>query len=159
MLCDRCKKNLALNYYKQNINGKIYECHLCHECTKNLTHVNIFIDELLGGLIGAHNSVLTESVQKKCLKCNNAINDIVKIGKVGCSDCYIQFKDMLMPSIKKLHVSTKHMGNVPLSFHSEKSPKISILKAKLDAAIKKQEFELAAEIRDQINNLKREGDE
>lgn len=160
MLCDRCKKNIASNFYKQNINGKIYEYHLCDECAKKLTNINFFLDDLLGSLISSENHMASNSSihEERCPKCGLTLNDIIKNGKVGCNNCYIEFRENLMPIIKKLHANTKHIGSFPTSVSSNNSSKISALKAQLEIAIKNQEFELAANIRDEINALKKAGE-
>ncbi len=158
MLCDRCKKNIASNLFTQNINGKVYKYHLCDECAKNLTNltnINFFLDDLLGSLISSGNNFSeVENRQDVCPKCGVTFDYIAKNGKVGCDVCYEKFREMLLPSIKKLHANTKHMGNVPPSVSSSDSSKISVLKSKLEVAVKNQEFELAAKLRDEINELK-----
>lgn len=160
MLCDRCKKNVASSLVTQNINGKVYKYHLCDECAQNLTNitdVNFFLDDLLGSLISLENKHSSfEKQQDECPKCGVTFDYIASTGKIGCDECYHKFRDMLLPSIKKLHVNTKHNGSIPLSVSSSDSSKILILKSKLEVAIKNQEFELAAELRDQINELKSE---
>ena len=35
MLCDKCGKNNAEVFYKENINGKETKYSLCHECGEN----------------------------------------------------------------------------------------------------------------------------
>ena len=158
MLCDRCKKNKASSLFTQNINGKIYKYHLCDECARNLTNltnINFFLDDLLGSLISSvdeHSGF--DSKQNVCPKCGVAFDYIAKTGKIGCDFCYNKFREMLLPSIKKLHVNTKHIGSVPASVSSSDSSKLSVLKSRLEVAIKNQEFELAAQLRDQINELK-----
>ena len=36
MLCQKCKKNEATVYYKENINGHVTEYNLCPECAAEL---------------------------------------------------------------------------------------------------------------------------
>ncbi len=159
MLCDRCKQNVASNFYTQNINGKIYKYYLCNECAKKLTHINFFLDDILGNLISSSsNKANYQNTNNQCHKCGTTFNDIIKNGKLGCDNCYIKFRDMLLPSIKKLHINTKHIGNVPLSVSSSNSSKISTLQTQLEIAIKNQEFEIAAKIRDEIKELKKDGE-
>ena len=35
MLCDKCKKNNATIHTSYNINGEVYESHLCADCAKD----------------------------------------------------------------------------------------------------------------------------
>ncbi|MBP0979424.1 MAG: UvrB/UvrC motif-containing protein [Oscillospiraceae bacterium] len=162
MLCDKCKKNIASNFYTQNINGKTYRYYLCDECAKSLTNINFFLDDLLGSLLSSGNSFskINNNINNNiiCPKCGASLDDIRKNGKVGCDVCYNKFREQLLPSIKKIHANTKHTGKIPSSFSSSSLSKISDLKSALEIAIKKQEFELAAKLRDQINDLKKASD-
>lgn len=158
MLCDKCKTNIASNFFTKNMNGQITEYHLCNSCAQKFTNVNFFLDDLLGSFMSAsNNSPKLKNGQEKCTKCGVTFDDIIKTGKVGCDNCYTQFREMLIPSIKKLHTNTKHIGSSPSS--STASSKISMLKSKLEIAIKNQDFELAAQLRDQINELKKAGED
>lgn len=162
MLCDKCKKNIASNFFTKNINGQITEYHLCNACAQKFTNVNFFLDELLGSFMSSsNNSPNLKTGQQKCTKCGVTFDDIIKTGKVGCDNCYTQFREMLIPSIKKLHTNTKHIGSSPSSAttSSTASSKISMLKSKLEIAIKNQDFEHAAQLRDQINELKKVGED
>jgi protein-arginine kinase activator protein McsA len=87
--------------------------------------------------------------------------DIVNNGKLGCADCYTTFYDKLLPSLQRIHGKTRHEGKVPLirnaSVETPKVDKIEILSEELKKAIENQEFEKAAELRDEINKMKEGG--
>lgn len=42
MKCERCGKNDATFYYKSNINGRVTEKHLCHDCARELGYTESF---------------------------------------------------------------------------------------------------------------------
>lgn len=53
MRCDRCGKNEATFYYKSNINGKVTQVHLCHQCAEELGYTDSFSSAgMTGGLFG-----------------------------------------------------------------------------------------------------------
>lgn len=53
MRCDRCGKNEATFYYKSNINGKVTQVHLCHQCAEELGYTDSFRSAgMTGGLFG-----------------------------------------------------------------------------------------------------------
>ena len=53
MRCDRCGKNEATFYYKSNINGKVTQVHLCHQCAEELGYTVSFRSAgMTGGLFG-----------------------------------------------------------------------------------------------------------
>ena len=163
MLCQNCGKYEATTHIKRIVNGEATEAHLCSECAKSLGYGSVFPDfgfgfsDMLSSLfepvgIGAlSNSVL------RCDKCGCSFNDIVKSGKVGCSNCYETFYDKLTPSIERIHGRTHHEGKIANgSPVQKKNSKIEELKEKLDAAVDIQDYDTAAKLRDEIKALEQE---
>jgi protein arginine kinase activator len=92
----------------------------------------------------------------RCSLCGKSFNDIVESGRVGCAECYVTFYDKLLPTLRKIHGKTTHQGKIPTDFTENKSNSIrdiDELKKALKEAIEKEEFELAATLRDEINAL------
>ena len=95
----------------------------------------------------------------KCCKfCRTSIKDVARSGWLGCENCYKTFYSELLPFIKKVQHSVKHVGKRPAE-HKTKidnlstKDKLNDLKEKLKIAIEKQEFEQAAILRDEIKAL------
>lgn len=165
MLCDKCKKNQATTYYKTNLNGQITEMHLCTKCAQQsgiFQDMNPFglmnsgfgaIDSMLSGLMGFEN---TKGIGNTlvCPVCHSTLDDISRTGKVGCAACYDTFENALMPYIRKIHGNAAHTGRIPS--HCAASPKrrIKELERELATAVAAQEYERAAEIRDELKALK-----
>lgn len=178
MICKRCGKNNAEIYYKQTINGKTHEYALCSECAEELKKegkLNIKLpsvfddfglgfgsdgffgfDQFFGLPYGAKKQGITE--KKKCTLCASTFDDLVKTGKVGCAKCYEVFAEELAGSIESIHGKAKYLGKRPKKFKAKetKADKIKALKAQLKSAIKSQEFEKAAVLRDEIRELEAE---
>ena len=98
----------------------------------------------------------------RCEFCGSTYSDIAKSGHVGCAKCYEIFADELYPSIRRIHGNTTHCGkNSSVAEKTKQSKaktetkeeKIKKLKAQLESAIKEQNFELAAELRDKIKEM------
>lgn len=151
MLCSKCHKNEATVFYKQNINGAVHEYALCSECAGEygigFSGLNLF------------GSVFVPSVekrqQKRCTLCSSTIDEILKSGKTGCSECYNVFSEELGPTIKGIHSVRKHKGRSPGS-SAEKSNdtnELTDLKLALKSAIENEEYEKAATLRDRIREL------
>jgi protein arginine kinase activator len=77
------------------------------------------------------------------------------MGRVGCSNCYKEFKENLSPIIKTIHSSIEHKGKVPLiSGDDVKLEKeIRDLKFRLKEEVTVENFEEAAKLRDTIKKL------
>ncbi|WAA12366.1 UvrB/UvrC motif-containing protein [Fervidibacillus halotolerans] len=173
MLCEECQMRPATLHFTKIINGEKTEIHLCEQCAQekgNLFFMNqspgLTINNLLAGLFNVHpnfNQTQQEAVQHnellQCNECGMTFSRFLKVGKFGCPNCYLTFHDQLTPILKRLHGGNwKHSGKIPKraggSLYIKK--KIDILKETLQTLIEKEEFEKAAEIRDEIRMYERQ---
>ncbi|MBQ8228832.1 MAG: UvrB/UvrC motif-containing protein [Clostridia bacterium] len=169
MLCQNCGKNEATTHIRRVVNGDTTQMHLCADCAQHLGYGDMFsgfglnLDDFFGGFLGDTVQKLASPVETRCQKCGNTFGDIVRSGKVGCSECYKTFYDKLLPSIQRIHGRIKHNGKQVSAVEStvihakeiQENP-IEQLKKELADAIEKQEFEQAAVIRDKIKELESE---
>ncbi len=164
MLCQNCGKNEATTHIKQIINGDMAESHLCSDCASHLGYSDMFsgfglnLSELFGGFLGDMMPSLSSGKTQRCAKCGTSFEEIVHNGRVGCADCYTTFYDRLLPSIQRIHGKIQHSGKV--STAPSETPKVETteekiekLRAAMNEAVAKQEFEEAAKIRDEIKAL------
>ena len=183
MLCERCRIREANIKYTEIINGVKNEHNLCSQCAKEMDFTGysaIFdgefpLGKLLSGLLGIGGEEDQEEdkmSQVVCPTCGTSYEEFVKNSRFGCLDCYSVFDLLMSDSIKKLQGGDTHVGKHPKyqKMHpasqmmksqedsQEKSSKdqIDLLKARLAAAISDEEYELAAQYRDQIKELLKE---
>lgn len=160
MLCQSCEKRQATTHIKTILNGELKEFNLCPECAQKMGYGSFFggfgfdFDKLFGSFM---DSVSTGQSTKRCQCCGSSFEDIAKTGKIGCANCYKVFYDELLPSIQRIHGRTCHTGKLARSAGTEVKIKneISQCKYDLEQAIKAQEFEKAAELRDRIRELEK----
>lgn len=152
MLCENCKKASATTHIKNTVNGITKEYYLCPQCAAKLgfSNFNFFeINDFWGSLLGAQKNPNPQT--KRCKTCNTSFNEIVESGKMGCPDCYIEFREEISPTIMKIHGKTEHKGLTPGKVHKTENvqaDEIQNLENALKEAIDNEEFEKAAEIRD-----------
>lgn len=167
MLCQNCKKHEATTHIKQVINGEFTEMYLCPECAKKSGYVDSFsgfgldLGNFFSGFFSQPKYSLEKSNTQRCPKCGSSLREIVNSGKIGCADCYEQFYDLLVPSIRRIHGKTQHSGKMidtKRSVIKEETveEKIEKLKVRLKNAVDNQEFEKAARFRDEIRALESE---
>ena len=99
-----------------------------------------------------------EIVEIKCSRCGLSYSDFRKTFQLGCSQCYKTFKEQLEPMLRRIHGSIIHKGKVPSKAPVKAEvPKDEIkeLKTKLAEAIKREEYEEAARLRDEIRTLEK----
>lgn len=183
MLCQECKKNNAVYFYSENVNGKTYSVALCEECKKRLANkgsgypseseYNVFDSFLFPSPFGF--SLLNGNVShtKRCSECNSSFDELVR-GKRGfCPKCYEIFHSELSSLLTNIHGSDRHTGKRPVKsndteeFYIKKEEKpekeaeaapdtVSSLKEDLKRAIAEEKYEDAAKIRDEIKRLEEE---
>lgn len=160
MMCENCGKNPATTHLKTVVNGVVHENHLCSYCAANGGYTNVgelSLTNMLASMFGESISS-GKPVSKRCECCGASFSDIAQSGRVGCSECYTTFKNELLPSLNRLHGKAIHIGSVPEEEKKEQTSyeKINLLKVKLAEAIKAEEFENAAKLRDEIRSLEGE---
>ena len=165
MVCDVCHKNEATVHLTEIINNKVTKLHLCEQCAREKSaemEEHFGLADLLSGLTdlvpsaGKEEKVAQEA-SLKCPSCGFTFQNFRKMGRLGCPKCYDTFKIQLSPLLKKIHGSDAHIGKMPLKKEvvRDKAVFLAGLKAKLEAAIKMEEFEEAARLRDRIRTLDR----
>lgn len=161
MKCDNCHQNEANIFYKETINDKSMEMHLCSECAEkrglSKLQIPLSIASFLSGL--AEEIALPEAVQdKKCPACGFRYSDFKERGRLGCSKCYESFSQQLMPMLRKIHGTTQHRGKSPAVISAKVGwqKEIAHLQEELKKAIKIEEYERAAQLRDQIKAIRQE---
>jgi protein arginine kinase activator len=163
MVCNLCNKNTATVHLTEIIDGQMNELHLCEECARQKSaqmEQQFGLSDLLAGMAEFSKPPIkeVESVTVKCLNCGLTYKDFKKIGRLGCSECYNEFRKYLGPLLKRIHGSIQHVGKNPVRGGKQaRSRKVDLdeLRYRLQRAIETEAFEEAAKIRDQIKEIER----
>lgn len=167
MLCQNCNINPATIHYTTIINGKKTETRLCQVCANSNSDFaydhSITINDLLSNFfnIPLNHPVQDKNDSEKCSNCGLSFEEFTNTGRFGCPKCYEAFKDKLGPILKRLHGSVMHSGKIPGATGSSIKTKTEIdeLKDKLKVAVKNEQYELAAKLRDKIKELEKDSDD
>jgi len=91
----------------------------------------------------------------QCPVCGCSKERFEETGRFGCPECYKTFGPFLSPILRKLHTGLTHIGKIPRRKISPEivRERIRFLEEDLKRAIKKEDFENAARLRDQISSL------
>ena len=166
MLCDECTKRPATVHITKVENGKKTDIHLCEQCAmqKNLLSLStsFSVNDLLAGLLnaGAASPKKTDMVKDvECDVCGLSYGQFKETGRFGCGNCYRVFGERLNPLFKKVHGNTGHTGKIPnrAGGRMKVLREVERLKQQLDEAIKNEEYEKAAAIRDKIREINNTG--
>lgn len=153
MLCDKCNKNEASVFIERTINGKKEKYTLCSHCAGNMDNELPFTLDLSGLLSGfTQFSHQPMTVSPTCTVCGTTFETFEKRGRLGCENCYQDFRNQLTPIVKRIHGSVQHSGSNVYQMDKTKL-EIQELKSNLSEAILEENFEMAAELRDKIKAL------
>ncbi|MDO5415933.1 MAG: UvrB/UvrC motif-containing protein [Lachnospiraceae bacterium] len=166
-LCAQCAKEMDFGPYSAIFDG------------------DFPLGKLLSSLLGVEEESQKEDKlhQIVCPSCGTSYQEFVSGSRFGCQDCYSVFDLLIGDNIKKLQGSDCHTGKHPKYLHREQGElmngpaseggseeasrpqmgggltrreTIELLKARLQEAVLKEEYEAAALYRDQIKALEKE---
>ena len=163
MRCQICKKNEATIHLTEIADGVRTEMHLCELCAHEqdvAVKSQIPLNELLSNLLAAQpadEELLGDSDKKlSCPHCGTTLERFRREGVLGCPNDYEVFEKLLLPLIGKAHDGkTTHCGKIPSKIPTDTKKKVELatLRQQLEAAVQSEDYELAAKLRDKINQL------
>ncbi len=168
MLCQDCDKREAQVHLTQVINNEKMSLSLCKECAaargfhSPLDNMPFPLADILSGLAAdlpaAGSSAPAEELT--CPECGLTFDSFTRQGRFGCGQCYNTFRHRLEPIMRKIQGASLHRGKTP-DVKDETDPGAPLavkeeerLEQELKKAIKCEDFERAAEIRDKLKALK-----
>ncbi|MBC8079291.1 MAG: UvrB/UvrC motif-containing protein [Gorillibacterium sp.] len=168
MLCQECGKRPSSLHFTKIVNAEKTEYHLCESCARDKgemipgTTNGFSIHNLLSGLLNSDSTVKIPGStgrpqEVRCKECGLTYTQFSKLGRFGCSYCYTAFSDRLDPLFKRVHGGVCHTGKVPKrsGMIVQRKRELEGLKKELSSYIDREEFEQAANIRDQIRELEK----
>jgi protein arginine kinase activator len=169
MRCTQCHEREAVVFLTQIAHGQEVKQHLCERCaaekgvetTASLgkTPVGTFLASMGKGLEGVAVQPGAGATEA-CPTCGATLADFRESGRLGCSDCYRAFEAPLRDLLRRLHGSSRHLGErylAPGGKPENGAPSIAQLRTQLRLAVETENFELAAELRDQLRTMGGEG--
>lgn len=159
MKCECCHGKEATIHLTQVIDGDVKKLNLCQECAlKNGIDLNspISITDVLLGL-GGQQPVppIGSEFDLSCSRCQMTRAEFKKRARLGCPECYNAFMGELSALTKAMHHSSQHVGKIPArqGNAARTTAQIAALKKEIETAIAKEQYEVAAGLRDKIKAL------
>jgi protein arginine kinase activator len=166
MQCEKCTKYRATVHLTEINEGKRTEVHLCEQCAQKegvVIKTQPQLSELLNALLSSQNEgTQTASAADKltCPQCGMTFKQFRDDFLLGCPHDYQAFSEPLKAIIEKSQAgSARHCGKVPSRGHAsgKKQAELMTLRTRLDSAIKSEDYETAAKLRDRIKTLEKAG--
>jgi len=161
--CDLCGEEAAVVHLTQVVNNQMTTLHLCQRCAaeKGLqasgTAANLPLADFLAKMGGEESGPAGDPrSETSCPFCGLSSGDFKEVGRLGCPHCYSAFETHLRGLLRRIHGSTQHVGKVylpPDPSTTEREKRLRALRQKLQRAVSLEDFERAAELRDQIRAL------
>jgi len=163
-MCESCRRRPATIQYAEVVDGEMTTFNLCEECARE-RGVAMSFAPFAGPLVSILMGLLEEAGERGeaeergpvCPGCGLSYREFRTNGRLGCAECYEAFADELRPVIRRIHGSTRHSGGVPesLAEGADSQGRMRRLRGELEAAVRSEEYERAAELRDEIRDLER----
>jgi protein arginine kinase activator len=177
MKCELCKKHSATIHIQEIVNGQKKSLHICTECAAEKAQDNpvlqgINLAEMLYNISGHLGNPESESddegsvsEQEKgaatgiaCPTCGWDTAKFRKTGRLGCTECYKVFHEILCDALKAMHRGTLHVGRRPEATDHGETGKIMLeileLQREIEEHVRREEYEKAAVLRDRIGELR-----
>ncbi|MBN1787835.1 MAG: UvrB/UvrC motif-containing protein [Sedimentisphaerales bacterium] len=174
MQCEICKIKTATVHLTEIVDGKRKESHLCQACAQQegiAIKSQLSLNELLSSLIAAHQQADGQEAQmteQVCPVCGMTMEIFRKNALLGCPKDYDIFAENLQQILEKAHDGNMiHKGKIPPGVSkqalideakkdeakTEKENNLASLRKRLDEAVAREDYELAAKLRDQLKEL------
>ncbi|SCA62622.1 hypothetical protein SCG7109_AB_00690 [Chlamydiales bacterium SCGC AG-110-M15] len=162
--CSECKKKIAVEYTEILGENVSHTC-MCSDCPVLQQH--------LYGATSSSSGVSTDVPAGLCCgRCDTTLEAVRMGNPVGCEECYEVFADVLvaeMTSANKIsHKIAPDKTKKSVAIHIGRSPgetaevnpslRLIALNEALDDVLKREDYEQAAWLRDQIKELEDKGD-
>lgn len=161
MECERCGEREASIHLTQVENDQMSTFHLCDSCAaeKGLEPGVQGGSALLADFLAQMGKGINASPSAgACPFCGMTLADLKRTGRLGCPECYSQFEQHLRGILRKLHGGTQHAGKMyrPSAAEMNRAAQLVRLRRELQLAVDSEDFELAANLRDQIRRTEAE---
>jgi len=169
MLCDNCGEREAAIHLTQIVDNSVTTLHLCEQCAAEkgvetgASVAKFPLGDFLASLGKGGAAEGGTATEVACPACGGTLHDFRQTGRLGCARCYTTFEPHLRDLLRRLHGSSQHVGEryaapaagAPAVAAEEAGAgrEIGELKDRLRRAIRDEDFELAAELRDRLKVL------
>lgn len=159
--CSACKKSIAV-VYTEVVGGVIHRTAMCSDCPEleKRLHKEPEHGEDTGG-----QQPVTGVKELACGVCGTTLESVRRGQPLGCSECYVVFENLILlemsarralpPQLSLLQRPTHlHVGRIPGgSLKFTPSSELAALHEALKDTLRREDYEQAAWLRDQIKDL------
>lgn len=159
MECQSCGEEEAVIHLTQIVDNAMKTLHLCERCAAekgletSTVPENFPLTDFLAKMGPESRSTAEETSTHACSFCGLTFAQFKETGRLGCPHCWSTYESHLRGLLRRIHGGSQHLGKVYLSPDpsvSEREKRLEALRRKLHRAVELEDFERAAELRDEI---------
>lgn len=165
--CQACHERDAVVRLTQIVGDDVTTLHLCSKCAaeRGIETAAEVAQTPLGAFLAAMGKggapmAAAAAAGEICPECGATLQDFRASGRLGCADCWITFERPLRDLLRRLHGATRHTGEAyarpgaeAASPPEHRDRQRTELREQLRLSIDAEDFERAAELRDQLRVL------
>lgn len=164
--CDKCDRP-ATYHAVEIVKGKKIEKHLCDQHAAEdglgIKSAHAPINELLTNFVKATGTEKpAASLDLTCPDCGLSFSEFRDKSLLGCPSCYATFEAPLSNLLERAHEGgSHHIGKVPRrggGGSEQRQLQITRIRKRLDDAVEAEDYELAAQLRDDLADLENGGE-
>ncbi|TVR58756.1 MAG: hypothetical protein EA422_15720 [Gemmatimonadales bacterium] len=165
MICDNCGAAEAVIHLTQIVDNEMKTLHLCQACGADKgvqgssAPPSLPLTDFLAQMGKPPSASTAVATRNRCSFCGLSFKQFRESGRLGCSHCWTTFDSHLSGLVRRIHGSNQHVGKVYLSPDpsvTEREKKLEAMRRRLQRAVELEDFERAAELRDEIRTLETE---
>ncbi len=162
MQCDHCGEREAEIQLTEIEDGEMKTLRLCNLCAAERGLANPVaagtapLADFLAQIGKSVDEPSSGGPAEPCPYCGTTGSDFRRSGRLGCPQCYPHFERQLRGLLRRIHGSTQHVGKICIGEGLEEDSQVTRLadlKRRLQRAIDSEDFESAANLRDEIRAL------
>lgn len=161
MLCEVCKENDVVITVTEIDGNDVRQVRLCEQCAAErglqtaTASPSPAVTDFLQSVQQHISPTQTDAV--RCSFCSSTLRDFRQTGRLGCPYCYTAFEQSLRELLRKVHGHAQHRGRDYGGAQGAPDAPVPVspdrLRERLERAIRNEEFELAATLRDQLRAI------
>lgn len=162
-LCNGCNSENPSFLFRSYSDKDCKDLFLCENCVRKITSSSNPLGSVNGEIVFESLGLAVTPEQMKvlastkCENCGTTQHDVSRFGMFGCPECYAVFSDLLGMADAQIEHEIQVKKKIRDSFtDSVPGGTAEVLKRKMQDAIREEQYELAASLRDQIKGLTEE---
>jgi protein arginine kinase activator len=179
MICELCHERQATIHIQEIVGSEKKTLHICSHCAAekkiddsalngfNLAEILYNLSAQMmqsapkgqaAGAGGKGKAAAAGAPTLVCAACGWDSHRFRETGRLGCGACYAVYRELLGKALKSMHRGTFHLGKHPGTHEGTGGGRLLAetmrLQKDLEECVLREEYERAAELRDQINALR-----